>query len=114
MANRDLFSELELTIVEQQLVHQQEGAELRQQFRNVVDGFRPFKLIKEALHQVSSSGSIKSNILNVALGVSAGYLSKWIIEAGPKNKFKKILGSVVMFGISNLVSKKLGDQQHTE
>lgn len=114
MANRDLFNELELAIIEQKLAHKQEGAELRQQFRNVVDGFRPFKLIKEALHQVGSSGSIKSNILNVAIGVSAGYLSKWIIEAGPKNRFKKILGSVVMFGISNLVSKKLGDHQQRE
>lgn len=111
MTNRDLFSELELTIIEQELAHRQEGAALRQQFRNVVDGFRPFTLIKEALYQVTKSGTIKSNIVNTLIGASAGYVSKWIIEAGPTNKFKKILGSVVMFGISNLVAKKLGDHQ---
>lgn len=107
MAKKDLYAELEAAIAEMELTQQREKIALRRQFREVVNGFNPVTLIKDVLQEVTSAGNIKGNIINIVLGVSAGYLSKWIVETAPKNKFRKILGSIVMFGISNLISTKL-------
>ncbi len=111
MIKVDLYSELESSITALELAQQNDGIALRQQFRTVIDGFRPMALIKDALHQVTNQGTVKNNLSQMLIGVAAGYLSKWIIEAGPESKFKKILGSVAMFGISNLVSSKLSNHQ---
>lgn len=111
MIKADLYTELESSIAALELAQQNDGIAVRQQFRTVIDRFRPMALIKDALHQVTNQGAIKNNLGQMLTGVAAGYLSKWIIEAGPKSKFKKILGSVAMFGISNLVSSKLSNYQ---
>lgn len=111
MIKIDLYNELESKIAALELSHRNDGIALRQQFKVVVDGFTPMALIKDALHQVINQSSIKSNLGQMLMGVAAGYLSKWIIQDGPKSKFKKILGSVVMLGITNLVSNKLSNYQ---
>lgn len=112
MIKTDLYSELESTITALELSYQNDGIALRQQFKVVLDGFTPMALIKDTLRQITHQGSIKSNLGQIIIGITAGYVSKWIIEGEQKNKFKKILGSVVMFGISNLVSNKLSNYRN--
>jgi len=108
MEKPDLFRELQLTIIEMQSAHDQNTVELRQHFREVVDGFRPIKIIKETLSNVAESGKIKDSIATIIIGASAGYLSKKLIESGSKNVFKKVLGTIVMFGVTSLISKNSG------
>ncbi|MBW0176724.1 hypothetical protein [Sediminibacterium sp.] len=105
MEKPDLLRELQLTIIEMESVHKQDGIELRQSFRDVLNSFRPIQLIKETFTKVAESGKIKDSIANMLISVSAGYLSKKIVESGSKNIFKTILGTVVMFGVSSLISK---------
>lgn len=105
MEKPDLLRELQLTIIEMEYAHKQDGIELRQCFRDVLNSFRPIQLIKETFTKVAESGKIKDSILNMLISASAGYLSKKIVESGSKNIFKTMLGTVVMFGVSSLVSK---------
>lgn len=105
MEKPDLLRELQLTIIEMEYAHKQDGTELRQSFRDVLNSFRPIQLIKETFTKVAESGKIKDSILNMLISASAGYLSKKIVESGSKNIFKTMLGTVVMFGVSSLVSK---------
>ncbi len=105
MEKPDLFMELQVTIIEMESAHTRDGIELRQHFRNVVDGFRPIKIIKETLSNVAESGKIKDGIASIIIGASAGYLSKKLIESGSKSIFKKVLGTIVMFGVTSLISK---------
>ena len=105
MEKPDLFRELQVTIIEMESAHARDGIELRKHFRNVVDGFRPIKIIKETLSNVAESGKIKDGIASIIIGASAGYLSKKFIESGSKSIFKKVLGTIVMFGVTSLISK---------
>lgn len=105
MEKPDLLRELQLTIIEMESAHKLDGIELRQSFRDVLNSFRPIQLIKDTFTKVAESGKIKDSIANMLISVSAGYLSKKIVESGSKNIFKKFLGTVVMFGVSSLVSK---------
>jgi len=105
MEKPDLLRELQQTIIEMESVHKQEGIQLRQHFKDVVDGFRPIKIIKETLSNVAESGKIKDSIATILIGASAGYLSKKLIESGSKSVFKKFLGTIVMFGVTSLISQ---------
>lgn len=105
MEKSDLLRELQQKIIEMESAHKQEGIQLRQHFRDVVDGFRPIKIIKETLNSVAGSGKIKDSIATIIIGASAGFLSKKLIESGSKSIFKKLLGTMVMFGVTSLISK---------
>jgi len=105
MEKTDHFADLKERIVLLEELQQTNKTELRQSFRNTVDSIRPFNLIKETIKDATESGPLKDNLINTAIGVSAGYLSKKIVTGGSKNIFTRLLGTIVMFGVTNLVSK---------
>lgn len=105
MEKENLFRDLQIAIVEIERKQLEEEIALRQQFKDVVDGFRPIQLIKETLNEVTDSVKLKDNLVTLLMSISAGYVSKKLIESGSKNIFKKIVGNIAMFGITNLVSK---------
>ncbi len=57
--------------------------------------------LKEQLHQAYES--IKPT--NLLTGVVTGAVTKLIFQGASKNPLKKILGSVLMFGVTQLVSR---------
>lgn len=78
---------------------------LKKQFHLVYESIKPVNLIKGAFKEVAESRELKDNILNTSVGLAAGYISKILFEGTSKSPVKKILGSVLMFGITNLVAK---------
>ncbi|HEY6438123.1 MAG TPA: hypothetical protein VIY47_16145, partial [Ignavibacteriaceae bacterium] len=66
---------------------------------------KPLNLIKNTFKQATGSADLKENLLNTSVGLTAGYLSKIIFEGVSKNPLKKLLGSALMFGITNIVAK---------
>jgi hypothetical protein len=78
---------------------------LRAQFLVAVDSIKPVNLIKSAFFEVAGSEDIQDNILNSTVGLSAGYLSKFLFQSVSNSPLKKILGTALMFGIKNLVAK---------
>lgn len=105
MEQPDLLLDLQQSITAMETKHTAEGMELRQCFRDVVESIKPINIIKNTFKDVVESDDLKDNIVNTAVGVSAGYLSKKLVEGGSKNIFKRLLGTAVMFGITSLVSK---------
>ncbi len=78
---------------------------LKKQFHLAYESIKPVNLIKGAFKEVAESRELKDNILNTSVGLAAGYVSKILFEGTSKSPIKKILGSVLMFGITNLVTK---------
>lgn len=105
MEQPDLLLELQQSITAMETKHTAEGMEVRQCFRDVVESIKPINIIKNTFNDVVESVELKDNIVNTAVGVSAGYLSKKLVEGGSKNIFKRLLGTAVMFGITSFVSK---------
>ena len=78
---------------------------LKKQFHLVYESIKPVNLIKSAFKKVAESRDLKDNILNTSVGLTVGYISKILFQGTSNSPVKKLLGSVLMFGITNLVSK---------
>jgi hypothetical protein len=83
----------------------EEGKMLKAQFYLAYDSLKPINLIKSTFKATAASRDLKENILNTAVGLAAGYLSKLLFEGVANSPIKKLLGSALMLGITNIVAK---------
>jgi len=82
---------------------------LKEQFVNTYESFKPASLIRNTLHDISSSPNLIENILGTALGLGAGYLSRSILPGVAALRFGKLLSPVVQLGVTNFVTKQSGN-----
>lgn len=89
------------------LEHQQseDGKALKEQFRTAYMSVNPANIIINTLKDLGESDIIKDGLLNTTVGFGTGYLSKMIFQGVAKSPIKKLIGSALMFGITNLVAK---------
>lgn len=80
---------------------------LQQQYLVVYESVKPFNLVKSALNKMTTSPELKHNILNTAIGLSTGYISKKLLLGSTHNPLKRVLGTVLQFVVTNLVSKRI-------
>ncbi len=78
---------------------------LKEQFKETYDSVKPISLIKNVLRQVSESADVKDNLLGTSVGLTAGYISKIIFQSLTKSPVKRLIGTALMFGITNVVAK---------
>lgn len=78
---------------------------LKEQFHLTLESLKPLNLIKSIWHDTTSSSEIKRNLLNTAIGMTTGYISKTILIGLSRNPIKRILGTLLQFAISVVVSK---------
>jgi hypothetical protein len=102
------ITELEEAILLLETRQKTEAKQLNEHFRLAFNSIKPINLIKNTFKEVAQSSELKNNIVNTSIGLSAGYLSKVLFQGASKNPFKKLLGGVIMFGITNLVTKNTG------
>lgn len=82
---------------------------LKKQLHLVSENLNPVNLIKSVFHEVVASPEIKNNLVNSAIGLSTGFLSKKLLTGNSQNSFKKVLGTLIQFGVTNIVSKHSDD-----
>jgi len=82
-----------------------EAANIKIQLLETYEGLKPINLIKKVINEATSSDVIKSSLLTTGVGLVAGFLSKKAVEGESKNPFRKLIGNVAMFGITNLIAK---------
>lgn len=90
-----------------QLEHQQsvECDAVKEQLHSAYESLKPVNLLISTLKDVTASIDLKDNLLNTAIGLSAGFLSKKLFEGVSGSPFKRLIGSALMFGVTNLVTK---------
>jgi hypothetical protein len=69
------------------------------------ESLKPLNLIKRALTEIGTSPDLTHNILGTLLGLASGFLSKKILVGTSGNLFRKLLGSLLQFGVTNVVSQ---------
>ena len=105
MENISCAAELKLAISEKQFELEVQGQLLKEEFFNVIDSIKPVNLIKSMLTEITSSPYLIDNMLGAVIGLVSGYLSKKIAVGTSHNLFRKIMGSLLQFGVTNLVAQ---------
>lgn len=82
-----------------------EKALLKKEFMATYESMRPVNLIKDKFNDVITSPNLKENILNAALSLAAGYLSKKAIIGATHNPLRQLFGTLLQVGVTGLVSK---------
>ena len=105
MENISCAAELKLAISENQFELEVQGQLLKEEFFNVIDSIKPVNLIKNALTEITSSPYLIENMLGAVMGLVSGYISKKIAVGTSHNLFRKLMGSLLQFGVTNLVAQ---------
>ena len=82
-----------------------EMADLRWQFQETLESFKPINLIKSTLKDVAQSPEIKGDMRKAAIGVTAGYLIKRMVFAPTANPLKKLVGFAFQTLVTNFATK---------
>jgi hypothetical protein len=70
-----------------------------------VDSMRPVNVLRSTLHDISSSPKLIDNILGLTMGITSGFLTNKIFVGASGNLLRKLLGSVLQFGVTNAVAQ---------
>jgi hypothetical protein len=84
------------------------GQLLKEQFYLTLESLKPANLLMSSLKNMASSPYLIENILGTFMGLASGYLTKRIVVSASGNMFRKLIGSVLQFGVTNAVA------QHTD
>lgn len=81
------------------------GKLLNEQFHLAYESFKPVNILKRTMNEVSSSPYLIDNILSTGLGLATGYISRKIVIGSSGNILRKIIGSVLQFGVTNIIAQ---------
>jgi len=78
---------------------------LKEQLYITYESLKPFNLLKSILKDAASSSPLIDNIISTLSGIASGYLTKKISAGESGNWFKKLIGSALQHGVSNLIAQ---------
>lgn len=97
--------ELQAAIQELEIRQAAESEILKKSFTEAYNSIKPINLIKSIFHEAVETPDLKKTVVNTTVGVTAGFLSKLLFQGATRNPLKRLLGTALMFGITNLVVK---------
>jgi hypothetical protein len=78
----------------------------KEQLNLTYENIKPINLVKNTFKQVVASEELTDNIVNTSVSLAAGYVSKILFEKASHSPFRKLVGTALLFGVTNLVAKK--------
>ncbi len=81
-----------------------EGRILKEQFLIAYDSIKPANMVKSAFKEIVSSRDLKDDVLSSSVGLAAGYLAKIAVRGVTKNPVKRLIGSALIAGITNVAT----------
>ena len=91
-----------------QLLEEDQGVKLKlmkEDFRQAYESLNPVNIIKNTLKEMSTSDYLADNLVSTSVGVAAGFVSKKVVFGRTSNLLKRLLGSVLQFGVTNIIAK---------
>jgi hypothetical protein len=98
-------TDLNVAIFQLEIKQAEEAKLLKEQFFQTYESIKPANLFRNTMNDVASSPYLIDNIIGTAIGLGTGYLSRKIIIGASGNIFKRLFGSVIQFGITNIVAQ---------
>jgi len=81
------------------------GLRLKEQFYLTCENLKPANLLKSTLTNLSSAPNLLDTLLSTSIGLATGYLSRKIVVGTSRNIFRKLIGSGLQLGITNIVAQ---------
>jgi hypothetical protein len=81
------------------------GRLLKEQIYLMYESLKPVNLLRNTLKELFSSKYLIKNISGTILGATGRLLLNKFFNGTASNRFKKLTGAVIQFGISNLINK---------
>jgi hypothetical protein len=98
-------AELKIAIRNLEFEQEVQGQLLKEHFFLAFDSLKPANLIKNTLQDITSSPYLLDNMLGSVMGMFTGFISKKIAVGASHNLFRKMAGSLLQFGVTNLVAQ---------
>jgi hypothetical protein len=98
-------AELKIAIRNLEFGQEVQGQLLKEHFFLAFDSLKPANLIKNTLQDITSSPYLLDNMLGSVMGMFTGFISKKIAVGASHNLFRKMAGSLLQFGVTNLVAQ---------
>ena len=96
---------LKETILLMKMKQSEEFLQLKDQYLYTFESLKPLNLIKNAFGQMATSSEFKGNILSNVIGITTGYLTKKVLLGSTHSPIKRMLGTLLQFVITNMVTK---------
>ena len=85
---------------------------LKKQFHETVEIFKPANIVKNTVSEVSASPQFRHNILNLVLGLGAGYISNKIATGKKAGLLARTAGTALQFGVTSLIAKNKANEDN--
>lgn len=104
-------SELKKAILELEAKKVIEEEALKRQLHETVQILKPSNILKNTVSEVAASPKFKHNLLNLALGLGAGFVTKKIATGKKTGLLAKSLGTALQFGVASLIAKNKANEE---
>ncbi len=74
-------------------------------FRQAYDSLKPINIIGNILDEITTSHLLPNNVIDIAIGLTAGYVSRKAVVKKSDGVLKKLFGVVLQFGVTKLVAQ---------
>ena len=105
MENITTSAELKSEIQRLKYNQVENGQRLEEDFFVVIERLKPANLIKNAMGNIVATPNFVDNIVGGALGLVSGYLTKKLAIGSSGNIIKKLLGTILQFGVTSVVAQ---------
>jgi hypothetical protein len=82
----------------------EEAKILKEQFKITYESLKPANLLKSTLKELAGPSELKNNLLETIVSILSGYLSNKVLVGKKGSIFKKLLGLLLQYGVTNLVA----------
>lgn len=97
----ELKNAIQMLEFDQQIREQQ----LKEQVFLTIESLKPANLIRSTINKITSSPHLIENTLGSAAGLITGYFSKKITTGKSGNLVRNLLGTILQFGVTNVVAR---------
>jgi hypothetical protein len=112
---KPITTSADLKMAIQQLEQQQayEFALLKEEFHATGEKLKPLNIIKRSFKNAVSGPDLKTNVMNAAIGLATGIVTKKLMVGKTINPLKKLFGALLEMAVANKVSKNAEDIKST-
>lgn len=96
-----LKNAIQMLEVEQRI----KGRELKEEVFLIYDSLKPINLLRSTIKELFSSQYASENISGSVMGAASGFLFKKLFIGSSANKFRKLIGNVLQFGMTNIIAQ---------
>jgi hypothetical protein len=85
------------------------GKVLKEQLSLVYESFKPVNLITGTLKEIAKSPFLIDNLIGTGIGLASGILTKKALVGSSGNIIRRLLGSILQFGVTSVVAQNSGN-----